>query len=914
MTPAQFRRVEELFFRAKQLPPVERAEFLRCVCADDADVRTEVELMLHELDVTITLRPGAGRQDGWPSAGSTIGRYRIIREIGAGGTGVVYEAEQGRTHQHVALKFINPGLASAAGLRRFELETEVLGRLQHVGIARVFDADTFDAGGGPQPFFAMELIEGQALTQYAKEQRLSTRERLDLLAKVADAVHHAHQHGIIHRDLKPGNILVTLDGQPKVLDFGVARVTDADMRITRQTDMGQLIGTIAYMSPEQTTGWTDELDIRSDVYTLGVVGYELLAGRLPYPMEGRPIVDQLRTIQRVEPLRLHTGTAWDGHSARPLGGDVETIIGKALEKDKTRRYQSASEFAADMRRYLNDEPIMARPPSATYQLRKFACRNKALVTGLAGVFVVLALGVIGTGIGMARASHAEGQQRRARDEAEAQGNRAVEAERKTRRLLANQYGQAARLAMQRGDGSTALHNFQEAVNSGHEDYVAMRLGMVAAWDSMTEVRQAFQAVQELARRTDSDLGPHRAEVRMWQGVLTLNMPDGQEDGVLLLQQALETDPPLPPGDEAYVRGLLASKPADASRYFEVALDHNPYNKNARGQLAVIYTIQGCLEQARREVEIARAMFPDDIDLMCSLLIACALQGDRDGVQETIELLRTAGAQERADALSLLAEAIAFGLREFGEGHDGDKSKWDDLSQLVARLQGAAALNAEGSDALPIDPRRFSERRFAPAVTEPAVYLISGLAAFQIGARATGLVRLRQAAEANPECIFQMCYGKALLDGKRYREAGDVLWSAANSPAIHPLAPARAIGLAVAAEMQWLGEQNLGAGPGAPNIDRMRKLVRRLNECAKLPGSGWAPAVRAALQIGEPRAARMIADKALQSRPEDREVQLLLLEVEAALRSSEIDESPRNVSTRTSEYKAYTTEAASQPFR
>src|SRR5882672_9650253 len=209
-----------------------------------------------------------------------IGRYTITRLIGEGGMGAVYEAEQDQPKRTVALKVIKPGMASPELLRRFAQESQALGRLQHPGIAQIYEAGTADAGYGPQPYFAMEFIRGKGLRDNVEERHLNTRDRLEIVAKVCDAVHHAHQRGLIHRDLKPGNILVDETGQPKILDFGVARVTDRDAQATSQTDVGQLIGTLAYMSPEQVLADPLELDIRSDVYALGVILYELLSGRM----------------------------------------------------------------------------------------------------------------------------------------------------------------------------------------------------------------------------------------------------------------------------------------------------------------------------------------------------------------------------------------------------------------------------------------------------------------------------------------------------------------------------------------------------------------------------------------------------------------------------------------------------------
>jgi eukaryotic-like serine/threonine-protein kinase len=317
---------------------------------------------------------------------TTIGRYRIIRVLGEGGMGTVFEAEQDQPRRHVALKVIRASWASPQLLLRFKQESQALGWLHHPGIAQIYEAGSAETLSGLQPFFAMELIQGLPLTQYARRHHLDLRGRLALMIQVCDAVEHAHQRGIIHRDLKPGNILVDETGQPKILDFGLARVTDSDAEVTRQTDIGQMLGTLAYMSPEQVLADPTALDTRSDVYALGVILYELLADKLPYVLS-RQLHEATRTIQETDPSPLSSMN-------RVYRGDVDTIVAKALEKNKTRRYQSAADLAADIRRYLDDLPITARPASSSYQLKKFAMRNKTLVRAIAAVFVVLVLGVV----------------------------------------------------------------------------------------------------------------------------------------------------------------------------------------------------------------------------------------------------------------------------------------------------------------------------------------------------------------------------------------------------------------------------------------------------------------------------------------------------------------------------------------
>jgi len=339
--------------------------------------------------------------DDMPTEPKQVGGYRILGTIGAGGMGIVYRAEQSNPRRTVAVKVIRGGIPSAGLLRRFRDEAQALGRLHHPGIAQIYEAGATDAEQGGRPFIAMELVEGQPITRYARDRALRTRERLALMAQVCDAVHHAHQKGIIHRDLKPGNILVDGAGQPRIVDFGIARLTDADLQITTlATNVGQLIGTLPYMSPEQIAADPLRLDTRSDVYALGVILYELLAERLPYDLQNKSVPEAARVIGEEDPTPLST---FD----RVLRGDVETIVSKALEKDKDRRYGSASELGEDIRRYLRNEPITARPASTLYQLRKFARRHRTLVGATVAVFLVLVAGITGTTIALVRASRAE---------------------------------------------------------------------------------------------------------------------------------------------------------------------------------------------------------------------------------------------------------------------------------------------------------------------------------------------------------------------------------------------------------------------------------------------------------------------------------------------------------------------------
>lgn len=388
----------------------------------------EAETVFGIAGTSVDLFESGGRSRGTAdvpvgTAGSTgvarIGQYRILGMLGEGGMGVVYLAEQERPRRTVAIKVVRPGMMGAGLLKRFELEAQMLGRLQHPNIAQVYEAGMAQVGGvegsaGQTPFFAMEYIRGAILTEHAERRGLGVRERLALMVLVCDAVQHAHTRGVIHRDLKPANILVDEQGQPKILDFGIARATDGDLQATQRTDVGQLLGTLPYMSPEQIAGDPGALDTRSDVYTLGVILYQLLSGRLPHELGTGTVFDAARAITHQEARSL-------GTIDQALRGDISTIVAKAIEKSRERRYQTASELAADIGRYLRNEPIAARPASAVYQMRKFAARNKGLVAGASAAVLLLVLGIAGTSLGMMRAVDqrdiARQQRERADDEA-----------------------------------------------------------------------------------------------------------------------------------------------------------------------------------------------------------------------------------------------------------------------------------------------------------------------------------------------------------------------------------------------------------------------------------------------------------------------------------------------------------------
>ncbi len=434
----EFQRVKEIFLAAVGQPDLtEREAWLRSECAEDETVRRQVEALLgrHDIVGNFLEPPGLESSDTpdpdaetFPrnhsstpndAVGSYIGPYQLLEQLGEGGMGTVYLAEQVHPiKRRVALKVIKAGMDSAQVIARFEQERQALELMDHPHIAKVLDAGMTDA---KHPYFVMELVQGVPVTRYCDQERLTPRERLELFIPVCLAVQHAHQKGVIHRDLKPSNVLVaTYDGKPvpKVIDFGIAKATGRSLaERSLYTEVGVIVGTLEYMAPEQAELNNVDIDTRADVYSLGVLLYELLTGSLPFTakqLRGAGFGEMLRMIKEVEPpkpsTKLSSSDALPSIAAnrnlepatltRLVRGELDWIVMKALEKDRNRRYETASSVALDVQRYLNGEVVAAAPPSAAYRAKKFVRRNRGPVLASAAVVVALIAGIVGTTIGL----------------------------------------------------------------------------------------------------------------------------------------------------------------------------------------------------------------------------------------------------------------------------------------------------------------------------------------------------------------------------------------------------------------------------------------------------------------------------------------------------------------------------------
>ena len=460
----------DVFLQAiENVAPEKWSAYLEFVCRDDKALREKVERLLEAHQATSFMAGPAGAV-AFPNAesassanegqvGSYVGAYHLIKQIGEGGMGVVYVAQQSEPiSRKVALKVIKPGMDSKQVVARFEAERQALALMNHPNIAKVLDAGATESG---RPFFVMEFVEGDHITEFCDKHQLSTRERLKLFATVCHTVQHAHQKGVIHRDLKPSNVLVEMIDTsnlndnapvPRIIDFGVAKAIGFSLgNLSVDTELGQFVGTPMYMSPEQTDQFGVDVDTRSDVYSLGVLLYEILTGTTPFELgtlQKGGFLEFQRVIREVEPIppsaRVSTleagklSTVSEHRKAdhrrlsQLLRGELDWIVLKALEKDRARRYESASQFAADIQRYLDDQPVLACPPSTMYRLKKIGRRHKGAIFASTLVMLALAIGIIGLAWGLIEANQGRSLAELREKEAEKSGREARAAEKQAR--------------------------------------------------------------------------------------------------------------------------------------------------------------------------------------------------------------------------------------------------------------------------------------------------------------------------------------------------------------------------------------------------------------------------------------------------------------------------------------------------
>ena len=765
MKDSQNREVE-VFSEAVELPTEKRAELLERACGGDVKLRQRVESLLQIHDragdflehspqkerVECQTRVVIGEKPG-----DRIGRYQLLEQIGEGGCGVVYMAEQEEpVRRRVALKIIKPGMETKSVIARFGAERQALALMDHPNIAKVFDAGATDSG---RPYFVMELVRGVKITEYCDQNSLTTGERLNLFVQVCQAVQHAHQKGIIHRDIKPSNILVTMteDGSasPVVIDFGIAKAT-TNQRLTDQTvftAFEMLIGTPAYMSPEQAALTSVEVDTRTDIYSLGVLLYELLTGSTPFDTgellkagldevrraicERDPVLPSTRLSKMTE--RDLTIVAIRRKSEPPkliriICGDLDWIVMKAMEKDRTRRYETAHGLALDIKRFLTNEAISAHPPSAIYKFHKLASRNKVLFTAIGVIAVLLVVSLIAVTVSLAKERQALRDKGTALGQAKADKSKADTEAAKSRqvtRFLED---------MLQGVGPSVASGKDTKLLREILDKTAGRIGKELTNQPDVEVE-----LRTLTGRVYREIGNYDLAEKMYRAAVLLNRelfgPDSEQAAASLneLGQALYLERKLPEAEGTHREALGIRRHIFGNLHPEVAASLN--------NLASVYRRQRRLAEAeeliREALEIRRKLFGNEsLEVADSLHNLCVVLGDAGKRAESeanarnlLEIRRrllgndhelvasaisdvawaTGGNGKLAESESLEGEALAIRRKVLGDDHLDVTRSLSSLGERMRARGNLAESHAVLGAALSIQIKLFGENH--PAVLD-----------------------------------------------------------------------------------------------------------------------------------------------------------------------------------------------------
>lgn len=585
-----------------------------------------------------------------PSAPRTIGPYRLESKLGEGGMGSVWLAHQSAPlERQVAIKLMRPGVHSDELLRRFENERQMQASLDHPHIAKVLDAGTTPQGA---PYFVMEFLKGDSLTSYCGNKNLELPDKLSLFLALCSAIQHAHQKGLIHRDVKPSNVIVCeIDGKPvvKVIDFGLARMIDNhSLNADERTRLGTVLGSLPYMSPEQAKGASgnadgQDVDTRTDVYSLGAVLYELLTGTTPIPISRIKqigVVETLRTIQetpptwpseRVQELENAPVTGSNGTSHfRQLVGDLDWVIVKALEIDRNRRFDTVAEFARDIERFIDNEPVSARPPSRTYLLTKFVQKNQVMVT--ASVFVVAAL-VVGLAValwqaGIARAANTTLKQRNTDLKNSIQ---------QVRQLEQSRIEDYINSLLSRGQWVEAREALRDVKAKTNELPPSMQLAELTILDGLQKTDELKAAIANID--SPNWPGQYAGERDLWVGYGYLLDRSFQGDPSERIRLALASGT-LDAADKLFARGLIAESSDESIRLFKESLAVSSFHLRSRIQLVVELILSGRRLEAERTLSTAKEIFPNDARFYHANALNYAIWNRRKEAQAAIEEAKT----------------------------------------------------------------------------------------------------------------------------------------------------------------------------------------------------------------------------------------------------------------------------------